>query len=225
MASDRLGTPRPPRASRTAPLELLNTITRSLDPGARSAREEERTARSLQATQLLTLSNQLRNAQAALEAARNHTHTAERRADNAELELRMERMTRGRQDYRSPYYRSPSPRRRNPSPRRRSPTPHRSLRVRRETRYRSGGGSVMWVTPSDEEEERAQRGGSVDSDIEWQQYGTPAHHTPRRHPSRRRRSASPRSHTGSRRASRVHAEIDRDHMSPVSPFRAVSEEI
>lgn len=211
-------TSRAPQASRTAPLDLLNTLTNSLDPDARSAREEERTVRSLQATQLLALSNQLRDAQAALEAARNQSHAAERRADNAELELRMERMTRGRQEYRSPYYQSPSPRHH-------TPTQHHSHRVRRETRYRSGGGSVMWVTPSDEEQERAQRGYSVDSDIEWQHYGTPVRHTPNRHPSRRRRSASPRSHTGPRPASRAHAQIDHDDTRPVSPFRAVSQEI
>lgn len=211
-------TPRPPRASRTAPLDLLNTLTNSLDPGARSAREEERTARSLQATQLLALSNQLRDAQAALEAARNQSHAAERRADNAELELRMERMTRGHQEYRNPYHRSSSPHHR-------SPTHRHSVHVRHETRYRSGGGSVVWVTPSDEEQERDQRGHSVDSDIEWQHYSTPVHHTPCQHPSRRRRSASPRSHTGSRTASRVYADIERDDMRPVSPFRAVSEEI
>lgn len=44
--SNRLQTPaRLPRASRTTPLDLLNSISRSLDPGLNAARDEDRSAR------------------------------------------------------------------------------------------------------------------------------------------------------------------------------------
>lgn len=190
-ASGCLTTPiRPtPRTSRVAPLEFLNTITRSLDPRVQAARDEEWTARSLQTTQLFSLTSQLRDSQATLEDLRNRLSTAERRADHAKLELRVERMTRGHPHDRSPVGRSGH-----------SPTHrHHDRCVRHETRYRSGGGSVTWVTPSDKEEEYFRHGHHNDSDIEWQHYGSPRP-IPRPAPSHRHRSASPASHTGSRHA-------------------------
>lgn len=203
-------TPRVPHASKTAPIDLLNTIMHSLDLGARVAREEERTARSLQATQLLTLTSQLRDAQASTDDLRNRLNSAERCADRAELELRVERMTQGCQ-----YERSPTGR----GHRSRSPIRH-DRRVRRETRYHGGGGSVMWVTPSDEEQEYAQRGYREDSDIEWQHYGTPT----RCLSPRRRRSASPVSHTGSHPTTCTFAAVDSSNIHPdirpVSPFHS-----
>ncbi|KAF9034409.1 hypothetical protein BDZ89DRAFT_1130633 [Hymenopellis radicata] len=52
-----------PRTSRTEAQTLLTTISNALDPSVQAARDEERSARTFQTTQLLTLSNQLRDAQ------------------------------------------------------------------------------------------------------------------------------------------------------------------
>lgn len=210
VASDRLRTPTTrPRTSRTAPMDLLHTITRSLDPNARAARDDERTARSLQSTQLLALSNQLRDSQAAVEDLCNRLRDADCRADRAEMELTMERMTRGRQHGRSPSRRRDY----------RSPSHHRGdRRVRREIRYRSGGGSVTWVTPSDEERESAANGYRVDSDIEYQHYGTPS---PHRNASRHRRSVSPIPYSSSQCPTRASADSGwHGHVWPASPFRS-----
>lgn len=195
---------RAPRALKTSGMELLSNISRSLDPGARAAREEERSARSLQSTQLLALTNQVRDSQVMLEDLRSRLSAAERRADNAELELRVERMTRGRQHNRSQSPHSNSRR-------------HNNRRIRRETRYRGGGGCITWVTPSDEEDEMMRSAGHDNSDIEWRQYGTPRP-TPQRPSLYRRRSASP---INSRRG-------QRDVFGPVSnaaPFHLATTDL
>jgi hypothetical protein len=113
-ASNRLDTPFTcnTRTPRNAPADLLNSISRSLDPSLSAARDEDRAAWSLQTTQFLSLSNQLCDAQAAsndlrnrlLQADRDHSD-AERHADRAELQLEMERMCMGSSvSMRSPLY-------------------------------------------------------------------------------------------------------------------------
>lgn len=101
--SNQLSSPsvptRNPHTSRNAPTDLLQSISRSLDPSLSAARDEERAMCSLQTTQFLSLSNQLCDAQGMdndlrsqlLQADGAH-NDAEQRADRAELELQMERM-------------------------------------------------------------------------------------------------------------------------------------
>jgi hypothetical protein len=113
---------------------------------------------------------------------------AERRADRAELQLEMARMTR--RQYASCSLRQD----------------HRRRRMRRETRYRDGGASVMWVTPSDEEDELMHQGGNPDPDIISQTY----------------LDESPRRTVSTPRAQLSHA-AGRDHINlprRPSPFRS-----
>ncbi|KAH7930087.1 hypothetical protein BV22DRAFT_1125242 [Leucogyrophana mollusca] len=134
-ASDRLGTPvaRTQRAPRTGGLDLLNTIANSLDPRVQTSRDEERSARSMHTTQFLSLSNQLRDAQHTINDLRDQLlrverdrSDAERRADRAEMQREMMQMAQGHGMQRQT--------------------------VRRETRYRDGGASTVWISPSDEED-------------------------------------------------------------------------
>ena len=172
--SNRLDTPsastRNTRMVKNTPTDLLNSISRSLDPSLSAARDEDRAARSLQTTQFLSLSNQLRDALATSNDLRNcllqadrDRSDAERRADRAELQLEMERMRTGTTlSMHSPLYSRHSQGQHEPS--------GRDRRARcRVTRYRGGGESSIWVTPSDEEEE-ANRQPWLNDDIVSREY-------------------------------------------------------
>ncbi|EDR02255.1 uncharacterized protein LACBIDRAFT_332618 [Laccaria bicolor S238N-H82] len=72
--------------------DLLSTISSALNPTTQTAREDDRASRAMHTTQLLTMSQQIRDAQATIEGLRNRLqeadrecHAAERRADRAEL--------------------------------------------------------------------------------------------------------------------------------------------
>jgi hypothetical protein len=83
-------------------MDLLSSISHSLDPGLNAARDEDRSAQTIQTTQILSLLNQLHDTQATandlcnclLQSDRDH-NDAECHADCAELQLEMARMTRG----------------------------------------------------------------------------------------------------------------------------------
>lgn len=136
---------------------LASSLNQSLDPIARAAREDERSARSIQATQLLALSNDIRD-------LRTQLREAELRASRAEMELAVSRMM--------PRGRDSGPRRNHRSTRRGSfRTPSPPQRIRRDRHYRDGGASTTWVTPSDEEREIEQHG--YESDIVYERYFTP----------------------------------------------------
>ena len=71
---------------------LLKTLSNALDPNAQLVRTQERTTHSFQMAQVLTLSNQLRDAQAIIETLHGQLsvcecerNTAERRADRSEM--------------------------------------------------------------------------------------------------------------------------------------------
>jgi hypothetical protein len=64
-------------------MKLANTF----DPEIQRSMHEERSQRSFQTTQLVTLTQQLRDAQAATEALRNRLAEVERARDRAELKL------------------------------------------------------------------------------------------------------------------------------------------
>jgi hypothetical protein len=94
----------PPRrnARGTATTGLLNSLSNAFDPAVQRARDEDRANRSLANTQLLTLSQQLRDSQATNESLRgqlfdlrNRMYEAQRTADRAEMHLEMMRAAPG----------------------------------------------------------------------------------------------------------------------------------
>ncbi|KAJ8483175.1 hypothetical protein ONZ45_g14690 [Pleurotus djamor] len=89
--SDRLSI-RPPPRQRTNNQALLSKLTEAIDPATHAARADARAERSIQNTQLIVLSNQLRDSQATLDRLRTQLaeaerarSDAERRADRAEM--------------------------------------------------------------------------------------------------------------------------------------------
>ncbi|KAG2138461.1 hypothetical protein DEU56DRAFT_944770 [Suillus clintonianus] len=124
---------RPPRTSRSAGVDLLATISASLDPRLQAVRDEDRSARAIQSTQVMSLTTQLRDAHATvnklhgqLAQVERERANAERRADRLEMQLEMAKFM---QDSRSGH--------------------QQQERVRRETIYRDGGRSTIWVTPDE----------------------------------------------------------------------------
>lgn len=149
--------PRQSRATNAASWDALaDSLNRSMDPTARAARDDERVARSIQNTQILTLTGDIRDLRAQL-------RDAERRASRAEVELAVARAL----------IPTPSHPRRHHSP---LSEQHRSrVAVRRERHYRDGGASNVWVTPSDEERESAQHPGQeFDPEVVYEHYHTPS---------------------------------------------------
>ncbi|KAJ7750685.1 hypothetical protein DFH07DRAFT_1034059 [Mycena maculata] len=91
--AQRAPTPALHRHRMNAP-ELVNKLAQAFDPDALKSRDEERSQRSFQSTQLFTISQQLRDAQATIESLRNQitalqsqTHDIERARDHAEFKL------------------------------------------------------------------------------------------------------------------------------------------
>ncbi|KAJ7685647.1 hypothetical protein DFH06DRAFT_1119060 [Mycena polygramma] len=84
--------PTPPRRRnpRVNAPELVTKLSQAFDPAVIQSRDEERSARSFQTTQFLTLSQQLRDAQAANDNLRNELATAHRARDRAELKLELQ---------------------------------------------------------------------------------------------------------------------------------------
>ncbi|KAG1800913.1 uncharacterized protein HD556DRAFT_1438914 [Suillus plorans] len=137
-----VGTPTPrPRTSRTSDLNLLTLITTSLDPQLQAAQDDEHAARTLQTTQLVSMSNQLRDAHMTINSLRNQLlqcecerANAERHADCLEMQLEMARLVQKGPDCRL--------------------MPHmpRPQYICHETKYTDGGASTIWVSPDDEDE-------------------------------------------------------------------------
>ncbi|KAH7919022.1 hypothetical protein BV22DRAFT_1051344 [Leucogyrophana mollusca] len=85
--------------SQSGGLELLNTISQSLDPHLQAAHDDKGSACSLHTTQILSLSNQLRDTQSTintlhdqLQHLERECNAAECRADRAELQMEMAQM-------------------------------------------------------------------------------------------------------------------------------------
>lgn len=168
----RNDTPAPRRNARGGNgLDLLGNISQAFDPEAQRSRDAERANRSLQNTQFLTLSQQLRDAQHATESVRNQLadvqsrlQDAERARDRAEFRLEMLQMSGAKSVNHS--------RRGNHSARHRNSPKgkHRCEEV-----YLDGGGKVWWVTDEEDIDSEASR--------DWDGY---------RRPPRPRKSRSPR---------------------------------
>lgn len=155
-ASDRLTTvPRTSRTTRNASQDFLAHITTALDPATSAARGEERSARSLQATQIFTLTSQLRDTQSMLETLRNRLaetdrerQTAERRADRAEL-MSMMSQSQSRHFHGRNHSRSHSPVRRGRRDRSQARAAPRSRRYRQDVMYADGGQATLSWGPED----------------------------------------------------------------------------
>lgn len=129
-------------AARGAGQEFLANISSALDPSVHAQRGEERAARALQASQVFSLTSQLRESQNLVENLRHRLTTAEREhndaercADRAELLSMMSGS-------------------RHPTP----PASRHPDRCQHEDTYYAGGGqATRWVGGSDEEEYWFQR--------------------------------------------------------------------
>ncbi|KAJ7677171.1 hypothetical protein B0H17DRAFT_1139816 [Mycena rosella] len=135
-----LRAPTPPlrRNTRMNAPDLVNKLSHAFDPDALKSRDDERSQRSFQTTQIFTISQQLRDAQATIESLRNQittmqtrTHDVERARDRAELKLDMIQDTRRvhvRSDYRV------------------------NKKIRCEELYPDGGACTYWVTDHSSDE-------------------------------------------------------------------------
>ncbi|TDL21626.1 hypothetical protein BD410DRAFT_865021 [Rickenella mellea] len=142
----KVDTPLPPVTTRRsrgpAGLDVLNRLSQNFDPAVQAARENERTARSLQASQIQTLSTQIRDLNSTVTSLRTqlleserHRHEAERRADRVEQQLHMEEMFRRVSGRREISYERPPP----------PPPPPERYHVR----YRDGGEARFYGHPED----------------------------------------------------------------------------
>lgn len=131
--------PTPPlrRKARGSGVDLAGTLARAFDPAAQKARDDMRAQRTSENTQIMTVNQQLRDAQAVVEGLRaqntilqNRVHDLERACDRAELKLEMVQMTQGRGGTRE---------------RRRARSPKREP-VRCERLYPDGGRMTYWVS-------------------------------------------------------------------------------
>ncbi|KAJ7679987.1 hypothetical protein B0H14DRAFT_3681673 [Mycena olivaceomarginata] len=176
----RAPTPPLPRKSRARGTDLANRLANAFDPEVQRHRDEARARRSSENTQILTLSQQLRDERATTEnlrsennILRNRIHDVERTLERAELRNEMMSFAgdhRGRSPSRPRHRRSPSPshprHRRSRSPRRHRhtrPPGYRSHKrdtgiervngkIRCETIYPDGGAMTYWVSdPSTDE--------------------------------------------------------------------------
>lgn len=154
--------PTPPlRRSRMNAPELVNKLSQAFDPDTLRSRDDERAQRSFQSTQMFTMSQQLRDAHAAIENLRNqittmqnHTHDVERARDRAEWKLETFQLgagqeTRGRASKHTNLKEHPDIVRVNGA-------------VHCERIYPDGGACTYWVSdPSSDESEKENRDPSL----------------------------------------------------------------
>ncbi|KAJ6473929.1 hypothetical protein DFH09DRAFT_1293709 [Mycena vulgaris] len=83
--------PTPPlrRNTRMNAPELVNKLANTFDPDVQKSRDQERSERSFQTTQIITMSQQLRDAQATNESLRNQMATIQTRAHDTSVPLIM----------------------------------------------------------------------------------------------------------------------------------------
>ncbi|KAJ6553569.1 hypothetical protein DFH09DRAFT_1085684 [Mycena vulgaris] len=152
--------PTPPlrRNTRMNTPELVNKLANAFDPDVQKSRDQERSERSFQTTQIITMSQQLRDAQATNESLRNQmatiqtrAHDTERALDRAEMLLKM---------YTGDF--APKQRRKS-SPKRSRYADHPDIvrvngKVRCEVTYPDGGACTYWVSdPSSDESGKENR--------------------------------------------------------------------
>ncbi|KAL1741696.1 hypothetical protein HDZ31DRAFT_44874, partial [Schizophyllum fasciatum] len=158
----RVPTVRTPRASSSQ--TLLSSLANRLDPATQAARDEARTANSIQMTQILSLSSQVRDLQAQvvtlneqLRESERRGNDALRRADMAELQATFTRTSARFHGLRTP------PPRTNPSAQDDSEAHPSSVDglYRQDVFFPRGGRYVGWFHASDSEEVRLSGVGDV----------------------------------------------------------------
>ncbi|KAF7371594.1 hypothetical protein MVEN_00014800 [Mycena venus] len=152
------------RKSRMNAPELVDKLSRAFDPAALQSRNDERAQQSFQTTQIFTLSQQLRDAQATIEALRtqittmqNHINDVERARERAEMRLEMRRG--GYAGPSKPLWRSQF--------KGRSDVERNDGKVRCEQVYPDGGACTYWIsdpsTDGDDESDKENRDPSSSS--------------------------------------------------------------
>lgn len=127
-ANDRL-----PSRARNSGKDILANISNALDPDIQASRLDDRTARSVQTNQMFMLTAQLESMRNRLAEAERERHTAERRADRAEM------MAHIASTHQSNNTAAP-------------PLPgHRSRRRRQDVFHAGGGRSTYWVGSDDDD--------------------------------------------------------------------------
>src|ERR1700722_3124874 len=121
-----------PRPGKNTGNEFLKTISNALDPRIQASLAEDRTTRSIQTTQILGLTTQLRDAQATIETLRTRISDLERERNDANRKLDLQEMKALIHGV--------------------VPTPRRAPR-RQEVYYKDGGRATRWVD-SDESDHR-----------------------------------------------------------------------
>ncbi|KAJ4471144.1 hypothetical protein C8J55DRAFT_522034 [Lentinula edodes] len=143
------------QTSVTRSRDFVDTLSAALDPVAQTARAEEQSSRTLQATSMLTMSSQLRELQRTTENLRQRLDEsqrdlmqAERRADRAEMRAdRLEMMSAVMQTPVAPAHSFRPPSRAVPPHARvykHEPAPEPERWVRQEIHYPEGGRSSRW---------------------------------------------------------------------------------
>ena len=152
---------RRPRSNNT---DLIGRLADAFDPHALQAREDDRSHRSLQNSQIFTLTQQLRDANNTIESLRSQInnlqsrlHEADRARDRLEIEQKMLAEMERRSRRRTRQHRT-----------RRSESTKRSLqrvggKVRCEEKFPEGGSYTYWVTDPSESESGSDIGGNKEN--------------------------------------------------------------
>ncbi|EDR09762.1 uncharacterized protein LACBIDRAFT_325546 [Laccaria bicolor S238N-H82] len=136
----------PRRMHTSAPtLELVQTLSKAFDLATQQSHKEDRASRSMQTTQFLTISQQLRDANATIESLRNEVsrlcnrfHDAEQARDCAELKLELMGMNAPASEHREHHTSSSSSEKENIDPTTSAYTNSGLSAVRSHSRWSSG---------------------------------------------------------------------------------------
>jgi hypothetical protein len=143
--------PTPPlrRNSRLNTPELVAKLANTFNPEIQHSMHQERSQQSFQTMQLMTLTQQLRDAQAVTEALRNHLAEVERARDRTELKLELvgpvpfTGFGGNGQSSRARYVAKECP-----------DLVRRGGKIRRETFFPAGGGCIEWFTDEEDDADK-----------------------------------------------------------------------
>jgi hypothetical protein len=141
--------------------ELIQNLNKAFDPSTQRARDEDRARHALDHAHYVSLSHQLRDSQATIEALRNQiselqtrAHASETARERAELRMEMMELTltgqrRSARGFRPQAFSTPPYRRQQIQP----APPDRRNRVKTKRRYEEmhpdGSGFVKWITDTE----------------------------------------------------------------------------
>ncbi|KAJ7867674.1 hypothetical protein B0H14DRAFT_2730640 [Mycena olivaceomarginata] len=201
-------TPPLPRKSRARGTDLANKLANTFDPEVQKDRDEARARRSFENTQILTLSQQLRDERATTETLRsennilrNRIHDVEQALERVELRNEMMSFAGG--------HRGRSPRRPRHSPRLRRSRPLGYHSHKRDPGIERVNGKIRYPSTDDYDEDDEEENHSP-----WDAFDVPcrprSRHMGSRHPISRRRTPS---------AGPSHRRISRRHTPTPGPSR------